>query len=74
MDALCERGIAGNNHSGGKRGFRVYPPWVITTSRQAINSQGWQLGYFLSVNDGMSLDINRARDLYHLANQAARRQ
>ncbi|BAL88413.1 hypothetical protein AMIS_31930 [Actinoplanes missouriensis 431] len=64
MEALRERGIVANNGSGGKRGFRIYPPWATTTSRQAANSQSWQLGHFLPVNDGTSLDVNRARALY----------
>ncbi|MEU4562739.1 MepB family protein [Actinoplanes sp. NPDC023936] len=69
LEALCERGIVSSNHSGGKRGFRVYPPGVTATSRQAIHTQAWQLGYFLPVNDGMPLDITRARELYGVANR-----
>lgn len=30
----------------GKRGFRVYPNWDIPTSKQAIETQRWQLAYF----------------------------
>ncbi|MDI6101675.1 MepB family protein [Actinoplanes sp. NEAU-A12] len=69
LEALRERGIVASNHSGGKRGFRVYPPWVTTASRQAITTQAWQVGYFLSVDDGMPLDITRTRELYGVANR-----
>ncbi|HEX8614216.1 MAG TPA: MepB family protein [Telluria sp.] len=33
---------------GGKRAIRVYPPWVVTTSKQAQATQRWQLPYFVS--------------------------
>jgi len=66
LETLCERGIVSKNESGGKRGFRVYPPWAATTSRQAINTQAWQLDNFLSVDEGMPLDVSRARRLYHM--------
>jgi hypothetical protein len=31
----------------GKRGFRVYPKWDMPTSKQAIETQNWQLEYFI---------------------------
>lgn len=49
--------------AGGKRAFRVYPPWVTTTSRQATGTQAWQLDHFLPL-DG-PVDVARARKLYH---------
>ncbi|MFQ6398930.1 MepB family protein [Nocardia sp. KC 131] len=40
--------------SGGKRGFRVYPPWADTANRQARATQTRQLDYFLHVpEDGV---------------------
>ena len=33
--------------SEGKRGFRVYPKWDTPTSKQAIETQRWQLDYFV---------------------------
>ncbi|WP_229074997.1 MepB family protein [Actinoplanes sp. DH11] len=69
LEALCERGIVASTDSGGKRGFRVYPPWATTVSRQAINTQAWQLAYFLPVDDGMPLDIVRTRELYQVADR-----
>ncbi|MFE6687519.1 MepB family protein [Streptomyces sp. NPDC057743] len=64
-EVLCERGIVSRNRSGGKRGFRVYPPWVTTTSRQASSTQAWQITYFLPVAEHAPLDAARARALYH---------
>ncbi|MDH6542461.1 MepB family protein [Streptomyces sp. SPB4] len=62
VDALRRRGVVSVDGAGGKRAFRVYPPWVTTTSRQAERTQAWQLEYFLSL-DG-AVDTARARELY----------
>lgn len=67
LETLCEHGIVSKDGSGGKRGFRVYPPWAATTSRQAITTQAWQLEHFLPVDEGMPLDVSRARKLYRMA-------
>ncbi|MBB1246316.1 MepB family protein [Streptomyces durbertensis] len=64
-DVLCERGIVSRDGSGGKRGFRVYPPWVATASRQARGTQAWQVNYFLDLGgEGGAPDSVRARALY----------
>ncbi|GAA2912196.1 hypothetical protein GCM10020221_04850 [Streptomyces thioluteus] len=66
QEVLCERGVVSRNGSGGKRGFRVYPPWAITTSRQAGSTQAWQVNYFLRLGEGDGpVDMERARSLYH---------
>ncbi|MFD7609565.1 MepB family protein [Streptomyces sp. NPDC059828] len=62
---LCERGIVSRNGLGGKRAFRVYPPWVTTTSRQACSTQAWQVDYFLPLGEGAPVDMARAQALYH---------
>ncbi|MFD8417150.1 MepB family protein [Streptomyces sp. NPDC059650] len=64
-EVLCERGIVSRDGSGGKRGFRVYPPWVTTTSRQARSTQSWQVNYFLNLGQDQSADLTRAHALYH---------
>ncbi|MFF4410801.1 MepB family protein [Streptomyces sp. NPDC001262] len=63
-DELCERGILSRNGTGGKRAFRVYPPWVTTTSRQARNTQAWQVKYFLPTGEAGAVDLERAGSLY----------
>ncbi|MFB7368850.1 MepB family protein [Streptomyces sp. NPDC056222] len=63
-EVLCERDIVSRNGSGGKRAFRVYPPWVTTTSRQARTTQAWQLNHFLHVPEHEPVDIARACALY----------
>ncbi|GGW96030.1 mep operon protein MepB [Streptomyces malachitofuscus] len=64
LEVLCRRAIVSRNGSGGKRGFRVYPPWVTTTSRQARSTQQWQVQYFLSLDPHGPADRTRARTLY----------
>ncbi len=63
---LCERDIVARNGKGGKRGIRVYPPWDHPTSRQALQTQSWQLDYFLEISGDQPLDKARARMLYGL--------
>ncbi|MCX4847768.1 MepB family protein [Streptomyces sp. NBC_00893] len=63
-DVLRERDIVSTDGVGGKRGFRVYPPWVTTTNRQAGRTQKWQVEYFLPVPDGEPADPDRCRALY----------
>ncbi|RZU65147.1 hypothetical protein EV379_1469 [Microterricola gilva] len=49
--ALCEHGILSVAGEGGKRGFRLYPPWSETSSAQARRTQQWQQGYFETISD-----------------------
>jgi len=46
LSTLKDRGIVSVDGIGGKRGFRVYPPWSQTTSRQAQSTQRWQGEHF----------------------------
>lgn len=43
---LVEKGVVSSPKREGKRGFRVYPPWDKTESRQAIKTQKWQVDFF----------------------------
>jgi hypothetical protein len=61
---LGERDILSIHGKGGKRAFRVYPPWAMTSSRQARNTQLWQLKYFLDMSVISSIDYERAQMLY----------
>ncbi|MGW4562546.1 MepB family protein [Streptomyces sp. NPDC004561] len=65
-EVLCERGIVSRGGSGGKRGFRVYPPWVTTASSQASKTQTWQVNHFFGLTPDGPADPSRARALYHL--------
>ncbi len=61
---LSEKRIFTKNNVEGKRGIRVYPPWDITTSKQAMQTQAWQLEYFLEMTT--EINIDRAKKLYRL--------
>ncbi|MFF8266661.1 MepB family protein [Streptomyces sp. NPDC016562] len=65
LDVLRRRGVVSENGSGGKRAFRVYPPWVTTTNRQARTAQAWQLDHFLHLPPDRPVDVARAEGLYH---------
>lgn len=61
---LIAKGIVSTIEKEGKRGFRVYPPWDETLSKQAKKTQLWQLNYFLEYGSDKSLDLNRVKELY----------
>ncbi len=46
-DVLEQQQIVSADGKGGKRGFRVYPPWVAVSSPQAIRTQEWQCANFV---------------------------
>jgi len=56
---LMQRGIISSAGKGGKRGIRVYPPWVRTESKQASATQDWQVKYFLG-QKGKEVDLAQA--------------
>nr|WP_315199120.1 MepB family protein [uncultured Flavobacterium sp.] len=45
----------------GKRAIRVYPPWDITTSKQAQKTQKWQLDYFLEIPQNATSDLDQTK-------------
>ncbi len=60
---LADKGIITKNGKEGKRGIRVYPPWDITTNKQAQKTQGWQTKYFLVIKNDGSTDLEMAKRL-----------
>lgn len=65
-DVLLENKIISNNEREGKRGIRVYPSWDITTNKQAIKTQHWQLHYFLDITQIEKIDVTKAKKLLNL--------
>lgn len=59
QDILVDKNIISSNRIG-KRAFRVYPSWDVCISKQAINTQKWQLNYFYLLND---LNINTLKTI-----------
>lgn len=66
--ALILHDIVSHNGKGGKRGMRVYPSWDKPTSRQAQNTQKWQLAYFLGIPINEPTNIVQASMLYNQIN------
>lgn len=64
MSILIEKGIISHQGKEGKRAIRVYPPWDLTTSKQAQKTQKWQLDYFLEIKQDQTIDLNRAKLLF----------
>ncbi|WP_197427120.1 MepB family protein [Noviluteimonas gilva] len=62
---LLEQGVLSHDGWGGKRAIRIYPPWVVTLSRQAQRTQRWQTPHFLEIpGEGGSVDLDRLKLLY----------
>lgn len=60
---LIKKGIISSKTTQGKRGFRIYPPWDITQSKQALKTQKWQQNYFYEINNNP--DLNKIRALFN---------
>jgi len=60
---LLKHHIISQNYIGGKRGFRLYPPWDVTINPQAKKTQQWQLEYFLEIPFDHSINITKVRQL-----------
>lgn len=61
---LIQQAILSVGGKGGKRALRAYPPWDQATSRQAQNTQRWQLNYFVEIPHDKPIDRARAQMLY----------
>lgn len=61
---LIQKEIVSTSIKGGKRGFRVYPNWDLTLSKQAIKTQQWQLEFFFEIS--AELNLNGIAELYDL--------
>lgn len=60
---LIKQGILSTSKNEGKRAFRVYPGWDVTTSKQAQRAQKWQLEYFYELDD--STNLKRVAELFN---------
>lgn len=63
-EVLLQQDIVSLNNQGGKRAIRVYPPWDVTTSKQAQRTQQWQLNYFVHIPANQPVDPEQAAILY----------
>lgn len=61
---LIAKRILSTDKKEGKRGFRVYPSWEKTVSKQAIKTQEWQLKHFIEIDVKKGIDLERVKVLY----------
>ncbi|MBM7602717.1 hypothetical protein JOC75_000687 [Metabacillus crassostreae] len=61
---LVKQKILNTTTTKGKMAIRVYPIWEQPTSKQAIETQKWQLDYFVELNNPNDLPIQRLLKLY----------
>lgn len=66
---LADKGIITRNGKEGKRGIRVYPPWDITTNKQALKTQSWQTKYFFTINNDHSTNLDLTKKLLTKTNE-----
>ncbi|WOK07116.1 MepB family protein [Imperialibacter roseus] len=62
--ALIKHRIVSQPPVRGKLGMRVYPPWELAESKQAMKTQDWQLKFFLHIPERGDVDLQRAKLLY----------
>lgn len=63
-EVLGKHNILKTADTKGKMAIRVYPRWEVPTSKQAIETQKWQLEYFVGIDNKNSLPIEKLLKLY----------
>ncbi|MDP0400368.1 MepB family protein [Tsukamurella strandjordii] len=63
-DVLVSRGVFADGARGGKRGFRIYPPWVEPPAGQATRTRSWQVEHFLDASADGALDPARIASVF----------
>ena len=61
---LGSKNILSTNKKNGKLSFRVYPIWSKPISKQAINTQKWQIKYFIDMSDIYEVNIGKAKKIF----------
>ncbi|MCA9767005.1 MAG: MepB family protein [Carnobacterium sp.] len=61
---LLEEGILSSNSIKGKMGIRVYPSWDKPASKLALQTQRWQLPYFVDMSERDKQSIEKILRLY----------
>lgn len=63
-EVLVKQNILKTDTTKGKMAIRVYPSWENPTSKLAIETQKWQLEYFVGMNNTNSLPVQELLKLY----------
>lgn len=62
--SLLEQNVISKSSKGGKRAIRVYAPWDSPTSKQAVNTQKWQVKYFFDMSLEKEQKLQQTKKLY----------
>ena len=65
---LLMKDIMSQDNKGGKRGFRLYPPWIKPLSQEALKTQKWQLPYFFFLEKAGKADLEVVCNLFQQKN------
>jgi len=65
-EILLRQNILRSCLTKGKMAIRVYPSWDRPTSKQALNTQKWQLPYFVDMCNSSKANIDKVVELYSL--------
>ena len=60
---LIAKGIISQNEKGGKCGIRVYAPWDKPTNKQAMQTQAWQVHYFVEIRENLPVDVKLVKSI-----------
>tara|TARA_Y100000588_G_C14235162_1_gene916944 strand:+ start:323 stop:850 length:528 start_codon:yes stop_codon:yes gene_type:complete len=63
---LVQHGIISSKFLEGKRGIRIYPPWVNTLNKQAKRTQSWQCKYFIHFDKNHTIKLQTLIDAFNL--------
>ncbi|MBA9041724.1 hypothetical protein HNP21_004854 [Bacillus aryabhattai] len=63
-EVLLKQKILKTATTKGKMAIRLYPIWDKPTSKQAIETQKWQLEYFAKMNNTNNLPYQELLELY----------
>lgn len=64
QELLFQKNIFSYDKKNGKRALRVYPPWSLPTSAQALKTQKWQLPFFIDLNQNETAVIEKVKKLF----------
>ncbi|AXI00948.1 mep operon protein MepB [Sporosarcina sp. PTS2304] len=63
-ELLLKQNILRSSSTKGKMAMRVYPVWDRPTSKQAMNTQEWQLPFFVDMSHSHKVPKEKIRELY----------
>lgn len=65
-ETLLKQNILSSSSTKGKMAMRVYSSWDKPTSKQAMETQKWQLPYFVDMSNPNKLTLDKIIELYSL--------